>query len=437
MARRCVLHIGMNKTGSSSIQEAAASHRPDLKERFDITYLDGPSNHSVLRALFMDDPLTYHLVRSMIGPHRSKVDRWVKHQRELIDKTVRSIGGGILLMSGEGFSGMPEREVERLGKDLTDNFETVDVFIYVREPFGFAQSKAQQNVKSGYTFEEIVQSTLSGPISDRSENSDAWRQTVLPHYRFRIEKFQNVFGVDNVHIRPFSRHSLRNGDAVTDFFHWAFGFDWKDEGFDPVRVNEQIDPAYIYVLEVLNKQQPLRVDGYPNLKRARTLLHGASPGPDAPAFYVPGLNLKRFGELVAEDVAWLKEATEARIDFAGPPPVYQEVPAYPDMSVVAKILNRQSLAAEQQSIRAQIFRAMWQLKGESAGDAVAAETELMKIFERCFDPAFLLNTALNLKAASRPELAGSALTRIADLLPEQDEVRLRASAMMKALKKAY
>jgi len=193
---RLVIHIGMPKTGSSSIQEtlfAKGGHGP-----FVYADLGAANQGGMLRSCFSADPYAWPGHRA-VGRSRTDVEAFNQHVEELL-QAIKSRGGQQVI-SGEDIFHLDEAALQRLRVSFAEGFETIDVIGYVRPPAGFMAS----------AFAELVKNR----DQSRLDMHKLW-----PRYRAKLEKFDRVFGKEHVTLRAFLPRSLVDGDVVQDFCHY-------------------------------------------------------------------------------------------------------------------------------------------------------------------------------------------------------------------------
>ncbi|MGP4963625.1 hypothetical protein [Psychrobacter celer] len=229
-SRICYLHVGMHKTGSSSIQEALFNHKFISSTK----YLNiGVANHSIpFYSLLTENPEQYHINRR---GNRNFYDCLKFNQKnlEIIDQYISKSEENIII-SGEDISVLPTEKLETLKKFLVSYFDSVQILIYIRSPHSFMSSGLQELIKNG----------LSGDGFDM-----LFSGTLYPSYQKIISKFDYVFGRSNVEIRLFDKEHLRDGDIVQDFIS-TIGL---QENIPSSTVNTSLSLEELSIFYIFNK----------------------------------------------------------------------------------------------------------------------------------------------------------------------------------------
>lgn len=90
-----ILHIGMHKTGTSSIQDCLASFDDGTTRYAQF----GVANHSIpMTTIFADDPYAYHIWRDQ-GAAASLVDQRRSDYRAMLEQQLRSSDHERLIIS--------------------------------------------------------------------------------------------------------------------------------------------------------------------------------------------------------------------------------------------------------------------------------------------------------------------------------------------------
>jgi hypothetical protein len=376
----------MNKTGSSSIQATALASADRLLLDHGVQYYSGLKQHSLIAGLFMDDPVSYAAIARQVGHQRNVVDRWREIEWERLDTTIAQSEAATFVLSGEGLSTMAVTEVERMQAFFSSRFERTEVYLYLRDPFGYATSKAQQNVKSGVTFAEMRHANLDEPMTGPRLADGRFSPAIQPFYRHRIEPFRRWFGASNVHLREFDPSSLAHHDVTSDFFAWALGIDVTAAGLDVLRKNESMDDRAVKLLEAANRIVPLYRGLERNPERARTLVPTLARH-DGARFVFPDFDMERFADVVRDDVDWLREATNGAIDFdlSSPPsrPSSRSEPPPPER--LAAALNARLLRADKDRRRARTLDLVAAAHDPTTHDLAAVARSLRHELAECGD----------------------------------------------------
>ncbi len=195
---RIVIHAGMHKTGSSSIQDYMAAQKDE-----EIVYARwAGSNHCGLFILLFQEPeliAAYHGFKAR-GPDftRTLPDLRARWRKSFVEDLERSRGKTFVL-SAEDISWPNFRQASRNMRDfLRDWSDDITVVGYIRDPLSFAVSAFQQQLKDSTvkTFDP---------------------HALWPHYQRRFGHLDELFGQDRTILRLYDRGHLRGGDVVADF----------------------------------------------------------------------------------------------------------------------------------------------------------------------------------------------------------------------------
>lgn len=307
------IHIGVHKTGTKSIQQTFADNRDNLLAR-GINYLPGDPNHGpALISLLSDTPHEdiRNIRRHVDTPEKAAVyNAWTKHK---LAKTLARNQSPKTVISGEAFSFISTEEIERLKKMLSPYAETYRIIVYVRDPYGYANSASLQRLKSG---------SVLGATD---------RKIPLPHYRRKLGRYIRAFGRENVDIRIFDPQRFVGGDLVTDFLVAIGESPQLADSLDVARANQSMSHEAAMILSETNIAIPSSIDGRANRERAFAL-HLYVADIDGEKFAIdPEAYLKHAAEAEA-DLAWLHE-TIGEPAFENPSPLPPSVPRWSEATV--------------------------------------------------------------------------------------------------------
>lgn len=210
---KAIIHIGMHKTGTSSIQASFHSKPP---KGCDYLRHAGTNLNGWARLMFEGQAEIAQLAtyagksQDELGALRDKTDQnSVAALQKMSEDTV--------ILSAERFTYMNDEAVASFRKWVDSQFDDYAVYAYVRDPMPFVRSSFQQRAKS--------LAVLKNFLPD------------MPNYQSRFEKFETSFGTDKLHYRMFRPNQLENRNVVEDFAKWI-GTDYTDA--DTIKENEGI-----------------------------------------------------------------------------------------------------------------------------------------------------------------------------------------------------
>jgi len=194
--RRCIIHIGLYKTGSSSIQHSLAGFK---NAHFFYSALGRDSNHSLaIQSLFSDRPVTDHRLHKAAGRDPAAVKRYIEAIESDLDRSIARAGSRTLLISGEGAASLRPNALAALRDFFSRHFDQITIVAYVRPPNQLLSSSFQERIKAG---------TI--------KNFETTR--LYRHYQRLLAKFDLVFGRDNVCLWKFDPKTFPEGCVVQDF----------------------------------------------------------------------------------------------------------------------------------------------------------------------------------------------------------------------------
>ncbi len=258
---KCILHIGTEKTGSTSIQDFCFNNRQLLFQQ-DIIFSNsmlypGENNHSHLPYLGFGNERfdEYHVLHGLTdetkkGEHKNKI--FLE-----LEKEVKSNPKKTFLFSSEHLQSRlwEEKEVEALKKNLINvGFNDFKIILYIRDQLSTAISLFSTGVKTGNVIDNV-------PTPD----DFLWNH--ICDHEGTINRWSSVFGDSSLLIRIFEKNEFVGNSLTIDFLNTA-GLSNNDK-FDPVEVkNKSLSGLGIKVLNEINAQIPLYIGGELNLDRS-------------------------------------------------------------------------------------------------------------------------------------------------------------------------
>jgi hypothetical protein len=192
--RHCIIHIGMHKTGSSSIQRSLTGFED---ERFVYAPIGKEDNHSIPICTLFVGNRERHVAHKSNMRDMADVAAYRARVRAGLESAIERTQERALIISGEDISSLSRPDLDELHRYFDSHFDRIDIVAYVRSPAGFMSSAFQQRVKGRL---------------DRFEPEAQYF-----NYEKCFSKFDVLFGRDNVHLWHFSPESFPGGCVVQDF----------------------------------------------------------------------------------------------------------------------------------------------------------------------------------------------------------------------------
>lgn len=207
MTPRLVLHIGTEKTGTTSVQESLAGNRQKLAELgYCYPVSPGPANHVWLAMLAGQDRLVVDLA-GFLGVPVPDLDLARAGFRRAFQAEMAALPASVhtVVLSNEHCHGRLVRreEIQELKRFLAPHFREVEVWLYLRRQDRLAVSHYSTKLRGNFTAERIFPKV----------HPSAWYY----NYFELASAWAEVFGRDAMRLRIYERRELLGQDVATDF----------------------------------------------------------------------------------------------------------------------------------------------------------------------------------------------------------------------------
>jgi len=195
-----IVHIGMPKAGSTSIQGAIWRNSDALLEQGIRTFRasTGPQDRALSTRFRPDQKKLVPIMRRWFRTMDEAQD-WSQRCWEELEQMVRTERPPLTLLSSEHFFNLPWPG--KFLEALRELFSEITVVAYIRDPADFYKSEIDQKIRGGVRLHD-----LDTPLS-----------YVYPSAT-QARKYLRLLGRENMIVRNFDRKNLSGGDVVTDFF---------------------------------------------------------------------------------------------------------------------------------------------------------------------------------------------------------------------------
>ncbi|MEL7014377.1 MAG: hypothetical protein AAFO72_14015, partial [Pseudomonadota bacterium] len=149
---KCILHIGLQKCGSTSLQRWLFANREALKDH-GVLYPEtlGTPNHTFLTALSMGFARKHWVIEDTGARNLKEFKFWKQRVDRHFKKELGALSGRVetVVISHEDLSTLGDVSAERCMRWLREYFDDIHVIGYVRPPAELANSFLSQRAKNG------------------------------------------------------------------------------------------------------------------------------------------------------------------------------------------------------------------------------------------------------------------------------------------------
>lgn len=260
--RRVILHVGPEKTASSSIQYTLYKYEnKNIFDKNNICYIKEwfSNNGFNIESVFSSNPYnTEHNIR--FNYSNEEVDKINDDLRNTLISNLQSNTKKDLIISGESISMLNSEELTNLKNFIIENSvvdtEIIIVF-FLRNPNDLISSKFQQTVKTGIAIDDLEK--YDGNIK---------------HYYCRAKKFYDVFDIENIIYVSFEE-AIKYELGLVAYFFEKLGLKKPDlEKIIYVRDNESLCEEAVKICMFINQMEPTIINKKLNEKRVKDdLMH--------------------------------------------------------------------------------------------------------------------------------------------------------------------
>ncbi len=299
--RQIILHAGLSKTGTTSIQENCEKYRALLQERgiiYPHFHFDDHSfvTHSIPFTIAITGrPGKHGLMLRERFP--TNVDEVMRSCKEQVDHVLEAAQGDTLLLSTELVEGFDEKDMASLRAYLMPRAERLRVLAYIRSPQSGLESLFQERIKMGGLPDPWQ---FAGRVRQKYENL----QRYLP---------------DVLEVRSF-HDAIRHDYGLVGSFLSVVGLPDEDiASLEFVSRNERLSMEAFNLMWAINQRYPPRDQNIHQVpRRPRDLdVLGQLPGP---AFHLRDFMSSELHQVCLDEAAWL----EARLGFQFPDELRRE-----------------------------------------------------------------------------------------------------------------
>lgn len=244
MKKRLVIHIGIEKTGTTSLQHylylneaRLASHGIGLLQS-----VGSPNNRLLAHYASFHD--RERLPASWRGEEIPAGMAWYDVMRQRVRAEIEAFPESIqtVVVSSEHLHSRLRsvEDVQNVAELFDGLFETVDIIVYLRRQDRLAVSLYSTALRGGWTYTNIFPKVTSG-------------RSYYYNFQHLIERWSSVFGEDHMTVRLFERSQFVNGSLYADFLSACGWLELVGQLENPPARNEALSAVGATALLALNR----------------------------------------------------------------------------------------------------------------------------------------------------------------------------------------
>lgn len=291
---KLILHIGTEKTGTTSIQRFLIFNRELLNSNSilipkTISHADG--NHRWAPVFAYDDDFEDEFTKQFLT--KRPQERKELSNQKLIEfkKEISMSNANICIISSEHLSSRLTKieNIKKLKELFSSLFDDISIILYIRQPIEAAISLLSTLIKCGNVPKGLNLNHFSIYLNNLKI----------------IKNWETVFN-DNLNIKLFNRNEFIEGDLIKDFC-WESKIDLTSRFKIPDKLNETLNLDQMRYLKYLNQHIPFFINDKVNKKR-RNLTQFISKRFKSSNYFLPTLEeYELFKEHFAEDNNYIRK----------------------------------------------------------------------------------------------------------------------------------
>jgi len=302
------LHIGLGKTGTTSVQRDILANARVLESQHDIHYpryfpherhFEG--NHSILlRALYSSHPDVRQRLAARGMETAEQLADYNRQTLSCLESSFRKTSANNLLLSAESVAHFYRPDMLELAEWLRGYAEEIVVVACVRHPVHALSSEIQQRLNIGSVLEDLYENP--------------------PFYRFKslFQRVEKAFGNKALVVYDFAA-AVADPRGLTRVMFEQLGFDVGEQFRPRPPSNTSMSHEAALLISALNRSLPLLVNGSRNpLRKADEIQRLANiPGRK---YAAPAAIYEKVIESMKPDLDWLVQRYGLELDASYPVP---------------------------------------------------------------------------------------------------------------------
>ena len=258
--KKLILHIGTEKTGTSTIQKFLGLNRSNLMNQgFKVPLSTRESNFGENQrwfpAFFYPSDFTDDFITNNFGDNANLRKKRMFNKLEEFKKEIIKSNAEKYVISSEHLSSRLKdvNSITTLKEVMLDLFDDIEILLYIRNPINHAISQISTEAKSGRDI--ISQYKNGGEINFLNP----LKFSKVFNIKELIKKWELVFSRDKIKVNSFDVNQFLKKDLLNDFCK-SCGITLSDKFIIPSRENDSLNLTQFRYICYCNNKIPKSID---------------------------------------------------------------------------------------------------------------------------------------------------------------------------------
>lgn len=258
--KKLILHIGTEKTGTSTIQKFLGLNRTELMHQgFRVPLSTRENNFGENQrwfpALFYPSEFSDDFITNEFGDNANLRRKRILNKLEEFKNEIVKTNEKNYIISSEHLSSRLKdvKSIATLKTEMLALFDDIEVILYIRNPINHAISQISTEAKSGRDI--ISQFKNGGEINFLNPI----KFSKVFNIRALIEKWELVFSRDKIKVNIFDVNQFLENDLLKDFCK-SCGISLSDKFKIPIKENDSLNLTQFRYICYFNNKIPKNID---------------------------------------------------------------------------------------------------------------------------------------------------------------------------------
>lgn len=270
--RLCYLHIGLEKTGTTTIQKFLFENFKLLQEH-GVLFPQSLCHNTLPILCYLDEKVD----NFVLGIGKKNIEHYRKRELQRLEKELENSQQQKVIFSSELIQSRLTKieEIKRLKAILEQlGFEDFKIILYLREQIGLVRSLFYEAIK----WDEITLKEIPNFLEKQKQGGkfyfikkDKEDFQHICNHKQTIQWYSQIFGKENIIVQIYEKESWKNANLIDDFLY-HLGIQKDKKFIVPKDQNKTINGLGLKILDCFNQKFPAFLDEEVNYKRDQSFL---------------------------------------------------------------------------------------------------------------------------------------------------------------------